>query len=444
MQTMKIPFACSFNAKFGQQKLEEMCCLYVLGELNLEEREQWDEHLRVCEGCGNLVSEYQQIILFDLPTIAVAQLDGTALDEPPQADQVHILASIRAKAAAMQARTQQLELCQASSEQSTIRVKPKFRLPVGPLIGRAGWSVAAGLLFALLWTSPKHQNQVPSQSLQTTAARSTATQIADQTALLKSRIATAEQREEELSSRLNQSELKSKNAEAAYLGATVRARELAAANSELEARTAEVREKLTQTEAELELARKSLNDEIAFKDVLKTDLTDTYERLEREKGEVARLQRAALTTPVHFSSSDRPLGEAEAKEILGARDLHIVDVYDVDNFGKSSRAYGRIYFVNQHELVFYAFDLSKLDNGHKVVAFQAWGFHQPQSTQVESLGLFYLENASLNRWTLRVSDARILSRIDSLFVTVEPPGGSKSPKGKRLLMASLAGPPNHP
>jgi hypothetical protein len=77
-------------------------------------------------------------------------------------------------------------------------------------------------------------------------------------------------------------------------------------------------------------------------------------------------------------------------------------------------------------------------------AFQAWGFRQPHSTTAESLGLFYLDNASLNRWTLRVSDPQVLSRIDTLFVTVEPPGGSRFPKGRRLLLASLAGPANHP
>ena len=100
--------------------------------------------------------------------------------------------------------------------------------------------------------------------------------------------------------------------------------------------------------------------------------------------------------------------------------------------------------MNRDLLVFYAFDLSKLERNHKAVAFQAWGFRQPQSTNAESLGLFYMDNVTLNRWTLRVSDPQVLSRIDTMFVTVEPPGGSRFPKGRRLLMASLAGPANHP
>jgi len=79
-----------------------------------------------------------------------------------------------------------------------------------------------------------------------------------------------------------------------------------------------------------------------------------------------------------------------------------------------------------------------------VVEIQAWGFRQPNSTTAESLGLFYMDNASLNRWALRVSGPRVLSRIDTLFVTLEPLGGSRTPKGQRLLMASRAGPANHP
>jgi hypothetical protein len=199
-----------------------------------------------------------------------------------------------------------------------------------------------------------------------------------------------------------------------------------------------------QRSAELELAHRSLNEEIAAKDSLQGQLAEVYERLEKSADEVARLEKFAVTAPERLSISEKEVNGNEAKEILGARDLHIVDVYDVDNTGKSSRAYGRVYYVNRSLLVFYAFDLSKVEKNHKAVAFQAWGFRQPRSATAESLGLFYLDDAALNRWTLRVSDPQLLSRIDTLFVTAEPPGGSHFPKGRRLLMASLAGPANHP
>ena len=77
-------------------------------------------------------------------------------------------------------------------------------------------------------------------------------------------------------------------------------------------------------------------------------------------------------------------------------------------------------------------------------AFQAWGFREPHSTTAESLGMFYLDNAGLNRWTLRVSDPEVLSRIDTLFVTVEPPGGSRFPKGGVCLWPLSPGRPTTP
>ncbi|MDR3727247.1 MAG: hypothetical protein P4K86_09420 [Terracidiphilus sp.] len=176
---------------------------------------------------------------------------------------------------------------------------------------------------------------------------------------------------------------------------------------------------------------------------LQAQLQEVNTRLDRQRTEVAHLQEVAASVPPRTPGQD--LNLADAREIFGARDLHIVDVYDVDHAGKSSLAYGRIYYVNHHLLLFNAFDLAdKAKKSRKPVAFQVWGFRQPNSTKAESLGLFYLEDAKLDRWVLRVSDPRLLARIDTLFVTVEPPVGSNSPKGHELLLASLAGPPNHP
>jgi hypothetical protein len=45
---------------------------------------------------------------------------------------------------------------------------------------------------------------------------------------------------------------------------------------------------------------------------------------------------------------------------------------------------------------------------------------------------------------LKFDDPEKLAQIDSVFVTVEPHGGSKKPSGKQLLYASLRTQPNHP
>ena len=121
-----------------------------------------------------------------------------------------------------------------------------------------------------------------------------------------------------------------------------------------------------------------------------------------------------------------------------------MDVYDVDRAGQTRRTYGRVYYVNQRLLLFYAFDLEDRQKNRKAAGFQAWGFREPNSSKPENLGLFYVDDASLNRWVLRVSNPAILARIDTVFVTLEPPQGSTSPRGPKLLFASLGGPANHP
>jgi len=135
--------------------------------------------------------------------------------------------------------------------------------------------------------------------------------------------------------------------------------------------------------------------------------------------------------------------EGEARNLFGARDLHIVDVYDVTGDGKTKRTYGRVYYVEKKLLVFYAFDLQNRQN-HKLGAFQAWGYREANLGKPLDLGLFTVDDKSTSRWVLTVNHPDVLSHIDAVFVTVEPPGGSRAPRGKKVLYANLIGPPNHP
>jgi hypothetical protein len=135
--------------------------------------------------------------------------------------------------------------------------------------------------------------------------------------------------------------------------------------------------------------------------------------------------------------------ETEARNLFGARDLHIVDVYDVRGDGETKRTYGRVYYVEKKLLVFYAFDLQNRQN-HKSAVFQAWGYREAKDGKPLNLGLFTIDDSGMSRWVLTVNRPYVLSHIDAVFVTVEPPGGSTAPRGKKVLYANLVGPPNHP
>jgi exonuclease VII small subunit len=131
-------------------------------------------------------------------------------------------------------------------------------------------------------------------------------------------------------------------------------------------------------------------------------------------------------------------------DLMGARNLHIVDVLDVDSKGKDGRAFGRVFYTEEKSLIFYAFDLGDRGTAKRTASFQVWGARGPAQSPAQSLGIFYVDDQNQNRWVLKFEDPRILAEIDSVFVTVEPPGGSPKPTGRKFLYAYLKADPNHP
>src|SRR5262249_43758864 len=131
-------------------------------------------------------------------------------------------------------------------------------------------------------------------------------------------------------------------------------------------------------------------------------------------------------------------------DLMGARNLHIVDVLDVDSKGKDRRAFGRVFYTEEKSLIFYAFDLSDRGTARRNASFQVWGARGPAQSPAQSLGIFYVDDQKQNRWVLKFEDPRILAEIDSVFVTVEPSGGSIKPTGPKFLYAYLKANPNHP
>jgi hypothetical protein len=425
----------------NRESVEELCCLFVLGDLSPEDRSLLEDHLKECEECRGQVKEFERIALFDLPAVASLRTEKLLPESLEFANENRIRARVLERAKAV------LEKNEGQNQITGDIVHPcptpwlsQARRGARFAVPAAGWAIAAVLLLGIFWKS-RPMSGVPTHAA---SLAPMPVQNASELNALKDRAFVADKQRDELLGKLAAEEALNRNSALSLSQMTLQYEGLNTSYFALKGEMTLQDEQLKQKAAELELTRKDLKEQLAAKETLQGQLSDVYERLDRNSAEVARLQRVAATTPVRLPVSEKEIDGNEAKEILGARELHLVDVFDVDNAGKSSRAYGRVYYVNHDLLVFYAFDLSKLERTHKAVAFQAWGFRQPQSTKAESLGLFYMDNATLNRWTLRVSDPQLLSRIDTMFVTVEPPGGSRFPKGRRLLMASLAGPANHP
>ena len=154
----------------------------------------------------------------------------------------------------------------------------------------------------------------------------------------------------------------------------------------------------------------------------------------------ARDQDRRLKDNEQYLASDRDI-----RELMGARQLYIADVYDVDSRSRTRKSFGRVFYTQGKSLIFYAFDL---DPGVKNVnAYQVWGRKEtPPGMQArpKSLGILYLDSETNHRWVMRFDDPKQLEELDAVFVTVEPRGGSAKPTTKPFLYALLRQEANHP
>jgi hypothetical protein len=136
--------------------------------------------------------------------------------------------------------------------------------------------------------------------------------------------------------------------------------------------------------------------------------------------------------------------DRDVRELMGARDLYIAEIYDVARDGVTQKPYGRVFYTKGKSLIFYAYDLDQEAGVRPASTFQAWGQRGPDRRQALNLGIFYQDNAAKKRWVVKFDDSKTLEQINAVFVTVEPSGGSQRPSGSPLLFTYLKIEPNHP
>ena len=184
-------------------------------------------------------------------------------------------------------------------------------------------------------------------------------------------------------------------------------------------------------EAELESARKQRSEGGAQDASLQAQIMDLNGQL--------RDREQTINRQVDLLSHDRDI-----RDLMGARDLYIAEVYDVGRDGATQKPCGRIFYNKGKSLVFYAYDLDQQAGVRNARTFQAWGRRGADMQEALNLGVFFEDSAAKKRWVVKFDDAKSLEQIDAVFVTVEPNGGSHRPSGKPLLFAYLKIDPNHP
>ena len=82
--------------------------------------------------------------------------------------------------------------------------------------------------------------------------------------------------------------------------------------------------------------------------------------LEAKVNDLARVlgdRETAISQQQQLLSHDRDI-----RELMGARDLYIAEVYDVGDNGATKKPYGRVFYTKGKSLIFYAYDLDQRDH----------------------------------------------------------------------------------
>jgi hypothetical protein len=421
---------------------EELCALAAIGELSPSEFEDLQAHLAECGPCRAMQADFRRIAADDLGQVAVAKSQeetreeaGDAVDEHALLDRLLVRAREQRPSEAAAAVRAETNVAKASSPNIVRRALDWLRQPA------LSYGSVALLLCAVAG--------VGSYRLREAQLSPTLANLHSEVDDWKSRAQASTTDKDKTSELLRETKAERDALRKSIDEAETKYGKLENEEKSLEAQLDAAKNQLNQQTEEIASGKTTAAEKSKEISALEAQLRNATDRTEEQRRTAqnlqARLDRVEAQTAEAAARSPEAqgFGDAEAKQLFGARDLHIVDVYDVDAKGSTKRTYGRVYYVEKKLLMFYAFDLDKKRN-RAPESFQAWGYRQPNEGKPESLGLFSVDDPSVNRWVLRVNNPRVLEHIDAVFVTAETLSGSPSPTGRRLLYANLAGPANHP
>jgi hypothetical protein len=394
-------------------RFEELASLASLGELCPEELEEFLRHKESCRRCSEILEESRSIA-------AGAFLAGAPPEEDPvAADELHR----RVRSAIARRLPAAVTTRQPGRGHwlSVVGVAATFVLGIGLGTVVAGHGGRVSSPTATVKPVPKALLEASGSSA--TGASNFQEMVGD----LRKEVEQAREENRALREKLSVSDRHAAELEERFEAAE---RESASQAQEV----AQARNDLNAARGALSDAQQRIAASEVLADTLRGKLTDREARLT----EVT----ASLEREGEMLSAGR-----EIRDIMGARDLHIVDVVDIDGKGRTRKAFGRAFYTQGKSLIFYAFDLPAKNTTEGKFVYAAWGSNSNKMNlqTARSLGMFYNDDQAQHRWAMKFEDPKILEEIDTVFVTLEPAGRPfTSPTGKPILEAYFGTPPNHP
>ena len=432
----------------------ELCAASTTGELSDDEQKRLEQHLAVCASCREALRQYESIASDVIPAIAA----GEAPKRVPASDD---WSEEKAEKALFDrlAREEEGQAEHRSDRTDRRNGYSDVSHRILPFSSESTWRnvwmlYAAGILlcvaigfFAYRVGAHRASEVVkappiqPSQKEPSPTQASLEEQLSDaghEHAIARAEIAQRDKMISELRRQLarQSAEIGGMKAAQSRLESSLRAGNVT--QQDLSEQKAALAEKLESAENSSHSLEQKL-DSLAQQSAQDTARAKSSEAAVHELTEQLQEQRAVVEQRDEMLAKDRDI-----RELMGARDLYMTEIYDVAGTGETRKPYGRLFYTRGKSLIFYAYDLDEQTGLKKAATFQAWGRRGPDVERAINLGVFYEDNETKKRWILKCNDPKTLAQIDGVFVTVEPKGGSRQPTSKRLLFASLKIEPNHP
>ncbi len=414
------------------ESFEQLCALAITGDLEPDEFRRLGEHLYECETCRAAYRDFHAIVARGFPVMEAARAPGWSL--PPWGMKKRLV---------RRADKEGIRISQPrkSSNVRAVLIPATVALLVIILLGYGSYVYRS---FQQRQRDAANQIARLSTKVRELERRLSDSATVPEPATAQPQTVSADH-EEELKKELL---LLRGDYDAAVTGKKELENRVAALSSELD-RFGEgsqtMQREVERLQGNLSAAEATLTRANGELESLRTSRSNDAATIAQQRARLNELA-AAAREQTDTISRDRQLLAAgkDIRDLMGARNLRIVDVNDDGTAGKVRPLAGRIFYTQGKSLIFYAYDLQNKGNVSRV-DFQVWGKKEGRSQPARSLGILYIDEPAQNRWTLKFENPEVLAQIDQVFVTVEPHGGSEQPTGKHLLTAAfLNESPNHP
>ncbi|QHN03165.1 hypothetical protein FTO74_07115 [Granulicella sp. WH15] len=419
------------HSQFDHDRYEELCALATAGALTTEESAALLTHLNQCAECNKVFAQYQSLanegmsMLTDLhrSTPEVAQFDETSA----------------------------LARLLDTAKHSPPNTKSKHLSPF-PFVPSIVWrGVAAASILGCIGFGSYHlgERRHRDAAIVPTFLPVQTSNVDSDTQKVKLALQASQRHEAELQSLVSTSSAQIEKLRADAKAAQARLDNLTAS---LTASKTDAASQIVSLTEQRDAANARLRDAQQSYQTVQDELNNLRSQRKQDLVRIASLESQVGGLTVAVNDQDKRTkndeqylaSDKDIRDLIGARNLYIADIMDVNETGQARKPFGRVFYTKTKSLIFYAYDLDRQPGVKQTSTFHVWGRTSANDRQPINLGLLYLDSETNRRWTLRVDNPEQLARLDAVFVTIEPGKQIEKPSGKPFLYASLRREPNHP